>query len=201
MIYPVSWNSVSQLSHLARARSPDDWGWNSAPPDPIFAKLAKSAASIIEVGSWKGGSAITFAKAAPCANIYCVDTWLGGIDHLLSGKPADDIALDPLGYPQLYATFLWNVWSAGVSAQINPIPNTSLNGARLLKAVGIAADLIYIDGSHEYEDVRADIAAYQKLLRPGGVMFGDDVWMEGVAKAVADYDVEVRGQFWILRGT
>jgi NAD(P)-dependent dehydrogenase (short-subunit alcohol dehydrogenase family) len=35
-------------------------------------------------------------------------------------------------------------------------------------------DLIYVDGSHDYDDVAADLAAYRPLVRPGGVMFGDD---------------------------
>lgn len=41
-------------------------------------------------------------------------------------------------------------------------------------ATNIQFDWLYIDGSHEYEDVKADLNCYHELLRPGGVMAFDD---------------------------
>lgn len=35
-------------------------------------------------------------------------------------------------------------------------------------------DLLYIDGSHRYEDVKSDIINYSKLVVPGGIMVIDD---------------------------
>jgi predicted O-methyltransferase YrrM len=50
-----------------------------------------------------------------------------------------------------------------------------------------AADLIFIDGNHDYDDVRADIHNYFPFLAPGGIMFGDDFGWAGVKKAVHEF--------------
>jgi hypothetical protein len=68
---------------------------------------------------------------------------------------------------------------------------------------GIRADLIYLDGSHDYEDVACDIAAYRPLLTPGGVLFGDDydTWVD-VRQAVEGCGDAFRvedGRYWVLR--
>ena len=51
------------------------------------------------------------------------------------------------------------------------------------------ADAIYLDASHEYESVVADLVAYWRVLRPGGVLIGDDFdssW-PGVVRAVNEF--------------
>jgi hypothetical protein len=44
--------------------------------------------------------------------------------------------------------------------------------------------MIYIDGSHSFVDVFADIMAYWDLLEAGGILFGDDWPWESVSSAV-----------------
>jgi predicted O-methyltransferase YrrM len=49
-------------------------------------------------------------------------------------------------------------------------------------------DLIFIDGSHEYEDVKRDIAKWLPYLEKGGLMCGHDFDepYEGVRRAVCE---------------
>ncbi len=54
----------------------------------------------------------------------------------------------------------------------------------------LRADLIYIDGSHEEEDVYQDLLDYTPLVAPGGVIFGDDWSWTGVRDAVTRYSRE-----------
>lgn len=206
--------------------APDLQGWNS--DHPIFDRLVAETSphTIVEVGTWKGRSAAHFASASAGltepddvsgiavplrTSIYCVDTWLGGFDHLMAtDRPVNDVFRDPFGSPRLYHQFLRNFadgeW-ARHAARIFPVQNTSLNGARLLFARQVRAPLIYIDGSHEYEDAYADICAYAHLLTPGGVIFGDDFrGCPGVFAAVLRFAhetsrtiEEVDHNFWILR--
>lgn len=183
-------------------------GWNS--DHEIFYTLVAEVQpkTIIEVGTWKGRSAMHFAKAteALLTNIFCVDTWLGGVDHVLSSLPQDNRALDMFGSPRLYHQFLRNFSGTPHAERIFPIQNTSLNGARILKRYGVSAELIYIDGSHEYEDVYADLCAYELLLAPKGRMFGDDFrTFPGVFASVLRFAHERRlklkeidHNFWIL---
>lgn len=165
------------------------FGWNST--DPIFEKLIEQTKPnyIIEVGTWLGASAIHMAKITKKLNlntkIYCVDTWLGAEEFWTRFKDTSERDLKcKNGYPQVYFDFLSNVVRHELQDVIIPVPNTSFNGATILKHYGIKAELIYVDGSHEYDDVKQDIISYTDLLTPNGVMFGDDIRWEGVRKAV-----------------
>jgi hypothetical protein len=192
----------------------DPQGWNG--DSPLFARLVEelNPGLVIEVGSWKGMSAINLASKLAAqrgdAQLLCVDTWLGSFDWWLqpSLPPLTDMGLVN-GYPRLYYQFLANIVHAGLQDIVVPFPATSTIAARVLLARGIQADLVYIDASHEENDVYMDMAYYWHLLRPGGVMFGDDYRAEyypGVVRAVADFTAQhgvqhevVDGQFWLLR--
>lgn len=168
---------------------------------------------IIEVGTWKGKSAITMADICGAdpelrgkTEITCVDTWLGATEFWEDHKDEKRYKSLELcnGYPQVYYQFLANVIITGNQGRITPFPQTSTNAARLLRKKDVQADLIYIDGSHEYEDVLADLEAYWPLLRAGGIMFGDDYceYWKGVMAAVGDmfysplHDLPIEHERW-----
>lgn len=197
---------------------PDDvQGWHSQ--HPIFEKLIEelSPRIIVECGTWKGASAINMAqllakKGWPVGTdshggkVFCIDTWLGGIDHEINQQVETSVLERERGFPRLYFQFLHNVAKAGLQKQIVPIPQTSINGARFLHAHKIVADLIYIDGSHEFPDALMDMDFYWRILRKGGVMFGDDYGFPGVSKSVAEFATHTRetvevvaGNFWMFR--
>jgi hypothetical protein len=50
-------------------------------------------------------------------------------------------------------------------------------------------DFIYIDGAHEYENVKKDIELYYKKVKKGGLIGGHDFWASeiGVCKAVLEF--------------
>ena len=159
--------------------SPDFGGWNGN--KPIFGDLIKklNPSTIIEVGTWKGQSAINMGKIIKENNldtiIYCVDTWLGAIEFWTYYKDSQERnLLLKNGYPQIYYQFLSNVIHNNLENIIMPFPNTSENGYRYFKYSNITAQLIYIDASHEEDDVYKDLNNYYELLENGGVMFGDD---------------------------
>src|SRR5687767_5354488 len=85
-------------------------GWGGA--DPIFGRLIELVKPrvIIEIGSWKGQSAITMADACKAQKwlpaIICIDTWLGS-EEMIFKWPHELRRLH--GFPMLYYQFLSNV--------------------------------------------------------------------------------------------
>jgi hypothetical protein len=169
----------------------DAQGWGSH--SPAFGNLVERTRPglIIEVGTWKGGSAIEMAAqfdrlGLSNSKILCVDTWLGALE--MWGDQTDSARYGSLGlkhgYPQIYYQFLANVCHKGFQERIIPFPLPSLTAAQWLSLRGVRADLIYVDGSHEEEDVFADLTDYWDLLAPGAILFGDDYSWTGVKMAV-----------------
>jgi|SRR5581483_2938471 len=164
-------------------------GWGSE--TPIFLQLIESLRPklIIEVGSWKGGSAITMATIANRLNlpteIVCVDTWLGALEFWTDHSDKERYQALELknGYPTVYYQFLANVCHKEVQNRIIPFPQTSIIAARWFQIAGIKAELIYIDASHDEDDVFLDILQYWDSLCDGGIMLGDDYQWRGVYKA------------------
>lgn len=150
---------------------------------------------IIEVGTWKGASAITMARAGQKLGLdglelVCIDTWLGSEEHWLQREDEAFHAALGLkhGHPTLYQQFIANVLLCGLEGIICPLPNTAMIGGNILRHWGILADMIYIDASHGYEDVLADATLYWQMVRPGGVLVGDDfhdTWPEVKQAALA----------------
>lgn len=198
----------------------DIQGWNGT--SDVFSNLIDETnpTTIIEVGTWKGQSAITMAQHLKArglnSKLYCVDTWLGALEFFdetlgclsLENTRKERDLMYVNGYPNVYYQFLSNVVHTRNTEIIVPIPNTSLIASRYFKNHKIEAEMIYIDGSHEYDDVCLDLDAYFPLLKSGGVIFGDDYVNEwfGVVRAVNEFatkyslEIEIReNNFWIIR--
>ena len=173
------------------AEWPDDasgWGSDSLAFGELIEELRPTR--ILEVGTWKGGSALNLAshlqRLGLDAEIVCVDTWLGALEMWTDlDDPSRHGALGLRhGYPTLYYRFLANVCRAGHQDRITPLPLPSFTAAQWFAVNGVQAEMIYVDASHEEEDVYQDLVSYWNLVRPGGVLFGDDWDWDGVRLAV-----------------
>jgi predicted O-methyltransferase YrrM len=169
----------------------DEQGWGSVHPFFDAAVDIVKPELIVEVGTWKGLSAINMAGLQRAAGVngvvLCVDTWLGSTEHVVEPKTSWSTASlrRRHGYPQLFYTFMANVIAAGHRDRIIPIPNTSETAAHLLSHYGLKAGVIYIDGAHEEAPVRRDIDAYWPLLADDGIMILDDyISWPGVTAAI-----------------
>jgi hypothetical protein len=183
----------------ASVHAADPQGWGSNHPGLAMAIDAVRPRLIIEVGVWKGMSAITMARHARSVGleteVLCIDTWLGSPEHwLVRHKPNYFPSLRLRnGFPRLYETFLANVIAHGVQDLITPLPNTSENAAVILRSLGATAGLVHIDAAHEYDSVLRDLQTYWDLLDPDGLLIADDYsdhWPE-VVRACDDFAREV----------
>jgi len=134
---------------------------------------------IVEVGSWRGRS--TRALADHCRGVvYAVDPW-GGVYY------QDDGSVHPI------RTKAWPIFQVNLrdhlrSGRVRARQGFSADVLPVLAAeLGATADLVFIDGDHRHDAVRADIAAARHLVRPGGILsghdYGHDDW-PGVQRAV-----------------
>ena len=170
----------------------DMQGWGSDHPILPWAIENLKPNFIIEVGSWKGRSAINMAKKMESLNIngeiLCIDTWLGSPEHWLDPEDWWSSLRVVNGRPNIYNTFLNNVVANGCQNKITPFPITSEAAYFVLKNWSVKSKMIYIDAGHEYESVTKDIEMYWQLLDDGGVMILDDyIGWSGVTKAVNEF--------------
>jgi len=176
---------------------------------PVFERLISEIKPqlILEVGTYKGKSAIHMAnltkKYQIPAKVICIDTFLGSAEHYFCNEDLKRLN----GYPTLYYQFLANVMHTNNQDVIVPIPIDSLSEYRILKENGTTADMIFIDAGHFYESVALDIKLYWELLKPGGVMLGDDycekTWPD-VLRAVHEFFPNVQvftedNKWWVYK--
>jgi hypothetical protein len=185
------------------------WGGQSSAFRELIA-LSKPRL-IIEVGTWKGASALEMAAAIRDlglpTRIICVDTWLGALEFWTDQKDPERYLSLQLrhGYPAVYYQFLANVCHKGFQEQIVPFPQTASTAALWFRSFGISADMIYVDASHEEEDVYQDLCNYWEVVSDGGILFGDDYSWDGVRLAVHRFakeegrEVTFVSDKWVLR--
>jgi hypothetical protein len=172
--------------------------WHSIPDSIIAEVQALNPMSMAEVGVWLGYSSAIWLQNTN-THLYAIDTWLGALEFIGASDMKRDLQLKD-GYPQVYYSFLQNMRDLGLEDRITVIPNTSRIAAQYLSRQHKVFDCIYLDGSHEYEDVRDDIQSYLPLVRAGGLLFGDDYADEwkGVQRAVHEMGVtKIIGRYWM----
>ncbi len=135
---------------------------------------------ILEVGSWAGGSAVTWGKALQkyCSRgkVVCVDHWKPYFDMAVN-KTAVYSKMDSAAREGLILNlFLHNIRATGVEDLVVVLQGDSQETLPLLKPGSF--DIAFIDASHAYKDVLTDIRLCQNLLRVGGVICGDDLELQ-----------------------
>jgi hypothetical protein len=78
-----------------------------------------------------------------------------------------------------------NVVHCGLQDHITPFPVPSSTAAKYFKHIGARPNYIFVDGSHQADDVWIDLNVWWEVLAPGGIIAGDDYrsWA-GVTAAV-----------------
>jgi MMP 1-O-methyltransferase len=121
--------------------------------------------AIVELGAYKGKSTCYLAAGAMRgrgAHVYTVDAW---------DMPQNIYGKHGFTDPAVRAKFDEQVDSLGMNDKITAIQGLSARVARTwMRPVG----MLFIDASHEYDDVRADYYAWARHLVPGATVVFDD---------------------------
>src|SRR5690606_13306342 len=107
-------------------------------------------AVILEVGSFLGRSTVSMALACRGTDrrIFAVDTFEGNATDFVNG--VNNVHWTGSDFLQ---TFEANLERSGVRQYVTPLRGTSRD---IAKHWGQPIDLLFLDGSHEFEDVKAD---------------------------------------------
>ncbi|MEJ0052108.1 MAG: class I SAM-dependent methyltransferase [Methylovirgula sp.] len=162
------------------ADDPQGWGSQHHYLDEAVKTLRPNI--IVEVGVWKGGSTISLAKALRASEIdgcvISVDTWLGSWDHWTIREWFDNLNFVN-GQSQLMRTFMQNICANKLTDYVVPLPLDSINAFEVIRRHGIVPDCVHIDAGHDYRAVSNDLEMWWSILRPGGILIGDDYQKEG----------------------
>jgi predicted O-methyltransferase YrrM len=144
-----------------------------------LAQQAATHESIIELGSWVGRSTRALCDNTP-GHVWAVDMWKDG---------------DPFPNAELaYNIFNENLKDHIETGKLSVLRGTTDAAFNIVFGMHTKPffDMVFIDASHEYEQVKRDILNYRTVLRLGGLLCGHDLNHDGVNKAVneifgADY--------------
>ncbi|MHB8638633.1 MAG: class I SAM-dependent methyltransferase [Candidatus Acidiferrales bacterium] len=117
-------------------------------------------ANIVEIGSFKGRStcSLAFGCRGTQKRVFAVDTF--------NGNDCD------FGYRDFSKEFSRNVERCGLSKYVQPVVGLS---SEVAKTWNRPIDLLFIDGSHRYEDVLMDFEGFSPHVVPGGIVAFHDV--------------------------
>jgi cephalosporin hydroxylase len=137
---------------------------------------------VLEVGSYAGASAITWALAIKSregrnGQVLCVDPWRNYLsDEDIETSATPDVLRDmalALESGQVFSLFDHNIRAAQVSEIVQPMRGRFADvGASTSPG---SCDIVYIDANHKYAAVLADLECAARLVRPGAILCGDDL--------------------------
>ncbi len=142
-------------------------GWLTETEGKALADLAKGKV-VLEIGSFCGRSTVCLAR--PALKVFCVDPF--NSRNTLTAQE------------DTFEEFSQNLINHSVAGKVATSRGLSTDPDMVLPEM---VDLVFIDGDHSYEAVKADIEVAYKWLKPDGIIAFHDyqsVDDPGVAKAV-----------------
>lgn len=159
-------------------------GWMSIPELLWLTEQAAQHKKIVELGSFLGRTTIALARSTP-GEVYAIDDFRGVSSVHLTGtglekKQIEDIQSNLFAYFRQNTASIPNIKVIQTDhADTGKLPVEWVRGLPEEKP-----DMVFIDGSHEYEDVKRDIMVWRERLMPGGLLCGHDLDWPGVRQAI-----------------
>jgi len=178
--------------------------WSSAHPG--------ARCQVLEIGSWTGGSAITWAKALDTAGVdgqvVCIDKWEVRFEAPTNVDEIYKEMTRVASSGEAERLFWHNVRAAGVEKRIVLLRGLSQEILPLLEARHFS--IVFVDGSHMYQDVFHDIRSAMTLVQEDGIVCGDDLDLQrtecsesGLQQGIAlhtDYQLDEQTGTWYHPG-
>jgi GT2 family glycosyltransferase/predicted O-methyltransferase YrrM len=145
---------MSNIIGMAEALKID--GWMSEEELSFLGGQAARVETALQIGCYKGRSSYVIGKNIR-GHLLDIDSFVGDHGNTLS-------------ITDLAATYIKNIGDL-LGTKIKVMIGNSHD---LLKVLNAKFDLVFIDGSHSYGDVKKDIELSMQLMSPGGLICGHD---------------------------
>jgi len=156
---------MSEFESRVKPLIADVPGWLTDEEGEALYELARACTgkgAIVEIGSFKGKSTVCLGLGSQ------------------AGASVPIYAIDP--HQERFPEFKTNVQRAGIDELVRPLPSLSQLAADDFDE---PIELLFVDGSHEYELVLEDFEKWvPKVVDGGWVVFHDTTWTAGPRKVV-----------------
>jgi len=156
---------MSEFESRVKPLIADVPGWLTDEEGEALYELARACTGkgvIVEIGSFKGKSTVCLGLGSQ------------------AGASVPIYAIDP--HQERFPEFETNVQRAGIKELVRPLPSLSQRAADEFHE---PIELLFVDGSHEYELVLEDFEKWvPKVVDGGWVAFHDTTWTAGPRKVV-----------------
>ena len=171
-------------------------------------KFTNSIGSVLDRKSkkrLKGGRYAMLRFIPKAGNGVEVGVWRGDFSQALLShlKPVNLTLIDPWGHQEDAEEL-----HRGVCKRFSSNNNVKVLRSSSLEAAKTFADQsfdwVYIDGSHDYEDVLADLKTWKLKIKKNGILFGDDYYWRDtkgnycVKKAVDEFISTCNPKLWVV---
>jgi len=149
-------------------------GWMDEHDLIWLAEKASRYSTICEIGSWQGRSTRALADNTT-GMIWAIDHWNGSKEHRTHNWEDRDWC---------YKSFQNNLSDHISSARVIPQRMHSLKAANFFSKSSVRFQMVFIDASHDYKSIKADILAWKPLCTH--LLCGHDAGHPPVMKATEE---------------
>jgi len=137
----------------------------------------------LEIGTFRGGTLFIHSRlAAPHATLISID-----LPGSLLGR------FWRWAHTPIFNRFIRDEQTLHLLRANSHCEETRLRVSKLLN--GRPLDLLFVDGDHSYEGVRADFEMYVPFVRPGGMVAFHDIVVQPLPKEVARFWNEIKSKY------
>ena len=126
-----------------------------------------------EIGVQRGEYSEILCKANPNLKLFCIDAWTAYKEYVTPFRKRFDDSLED------QQKYLFDDFYEKAKVRLAPfdcvlIKKFSVDASKEFEDNSL--DFVYIDASHEFQQVANDIAEWSKKVKIGGIISGHDYW-------------------------
>jgi predicted O-methyltransferase YrrM len=155
----------------------------SVEPDGVTQAQGAALADLVAAEGARATVEVGFALGLSCLHICA------GL--LRSSAGGSHVAIDPTERPHWRNAGRLLVERAGVAPMVELVEEESQVALPRFHAEGRHFDVAFVDGDHRFDPAFVDIYFMTRIVRPGGLILVDDMWMPPVRLAVSYFEANL----------